>query len=91
MALPESDLSELKQDFDLFDVNHEEEISPKHTVEAIKSLGYDKKNPQLYRIMKELYTSDKETIDFPLLFNHIINSITDKYSEDGIRTIFIYL
>jgi Ca2+-binding EF-hand superfamily protein len=88
MALPESDLSKLKQDFDLFDVNHEEEISPKDTVEAMKSLGYDKKNPELYRIMKELDTPDNETIDFPLFANHIINSITDKYSEDGIRTIF---
>ena len=88
MALPEGDLSKLNQAFDLFDVNHEEEISPKDTVEAMKSLGYDKKNPELYRIMKELDTPDIETIDFPLFANHIINSITDKDSEDGIRTIF---
>ena len=88
MSLPNVDLTELKQAFDLFDVNHEEEISPKDTVEAMKSLGYDKKNPELYRIMKELDTPDNETIDFPLFANHIINSITDKYSEDGIRTIF---
>ena len=88
MPLPEGDLTELKQAFDLFDVNHNEEISPKDTVEAMKSLGYDKKNPELYRIMKELDTPENETIDFPLFANHIINSITDKYSEDGIRTIF---
>jgi len=88
IPLPEGDLSELKQAFDLFDVNHEEEISPKDTVEAMKSLGYDKKNPELYRIMKELDTPENETIDFPLFANHIINAITDKYSEDGIRTIF---
>ena len=88
MPLPEGDLTELKQAFDLFDVNHEEEISPKDTVEAMKSLGYDKKNPELYRIMKELDTPENETIDFPLFANHIVNAITDKYSEDGIRTIF---
>ena len=88
MPLPEGDLSELKQAFDLFDVNHEEEISPKDTVEAMKSLGYDRKNPELYRIMKDLDTPDNETIDFPMFANHIINEITDKYSEDGIRTIF---
>ena len=88
VPLPEGDLTELKQAFDLFDVNHEQEISPKDTIEAMKSLGYDKKNPELYRIMKELDTPENETIDFPLFANHIINSITDKYSEDGIRTIF---
>ena len=54
----------------------------------MKSLGYDKKNPELYRIMKELDTPENETIDFPLFANHIISAITDKYSEDGIRTIF---
>ena len=32
IPLPEGDLGELKQAFDLFDVNHEEEISPKDTV-----------------------------------------------------------
>ena len=88
MSLPNVDLTELKQAFDLFDVNHEEEISPKNTVEAMKSLGYDKKNPELYRIMKELDTPYNDTIDFPLFANHIVNAITDKYSEDGIRTIF---
>ena len=88
MSLPNVDLTELKQAFDLFDVNHEEEISPKDTVEAMKSLGYDKKNPELYRIMKELDTPYNATIDFPLFANHIVNAITDKYSEDGIRTIF---
>ena len=88
MSLPNVDLTELKQAFDLFDVNHEEEISPKDTVEAMKSLGYDKKNPELYRIMKELDTPYNDTIDFPLFANHIVNAITDKYSEDGIRTIF---
>ena len=54
----------------------------------MKSLGYDKKNPELYRIMKELDTPENDTIDFPLFANHIVNAITDKYSEDGIRTIF---
>ena len=50
----------------------------------MKSLGSDKKNPELYRIMNP----ENENIDFPLFTNHIINSITDKFSEDGIWTIF---
>ena len=38
--------------------------------------------------MKELDTPNNVTIDFPLFANHIVNAISDKYSEDGIRTIF---
>lgn len=88
MPLPPGDLSELKQAFDLFDTQKEGEISPKDTLEAMKSLGYDKKNPELYRIMQLLDTPDNVTVDFPLFANHIIGMITDKTSNDGIRTIF---
>ena len=69
-------------------LNIEEEISPKDTLEAMKSLGYDKKNPELFRIMKELDTPENEKIDFPIFANHILGSISDKYNEEGIRTIF---
>lgn len=88
MPLPPGDLSELKQAFDLFDTQKEGEISPKETLEAMKSLGYDKKNPELYRIMYLLDTPENTTVDFPLFANHIISMITNKTSDDGIRTIF---
>ena len=88
MELPPGDLSELKQAFDLFDVQNEGEISPHDTLEAMKNLGYDKSNPELYRIMSELDTPENDTVDFPLFANHIVGMISDKKSEEGIRTIF---
>ena len=88
MELPPGDLTELKQAFDLFDVQNEGEISPHDTLEAMKNLGYDKSNPELYRIMSELDTPENDTVDFPLFANHIIGMISDKTTEDGIRTIF---
>ena len=89
IPLPEGyDLTELKQAFDLFDVNKEGEISPKETVEAMLSLGYDNKNPELYKIMKELEKKHPENIDFPIFANHIIDKITNTEDDYGLRTIF---
>jgi Ca2+-binding EF-hand superfamily protein len=89
IPLPEGyDLSELKKAFDLFDVNKEGEINPKETVEAMLSLGYDNKNPELYKIMKELEKKHPENIDFSIFANHIIDNITNKDDDYGLRRIF---
>lgn len=86
--LPEGDLSELKQAFDLFDVNKIGKIDPKETAAAMKSLNFDMKNPELYKIMKELDTPSNKWIDFPTFAQHIVGKISDKKTDQGLRTIF---
>ena len=86
--LPEGDLSELKQAFDLFDVNKIGKIDPKETVGAMKSLNFDMKNPELFKIMKELDTPSNTWVDFPTFATHIIGKISDKKTDAGLRTIF---
>ena len=88
MELPEGDLSELKQAFDLFDVNKIGKIDPKETCGAMRSLNFDQNNPELYKIMKELDTPDNVLVDFPTFATHIIGKISDKQSDQGLRTIF---
>lgn len=86
--LPEGDLSELKQAFDLFDVNKIGKIDPKETVAAMKSLNFDMKNPELYKIMKELDTPGNKWVDFPTFAQHIVGKISDRRTDQGLRTIF---
>ena len=88
VELPEGDLSELKQAFDLFDVNKIGKIDPKETCGAMRSLNFDQNNPELYKIMKELDTPDNVLVDFPTFATHIIGKISDKQSDEGLRTIF---
>ena len=88
VELPEGDLSELKQAFDLFDVNKIGKIDPKETCGAMRSLNFDQNNPELYKIMKELDTPDNVLVDFPTFATHIIGKISDKQSDQGLRTIF---
>lgn len=86
--LPEGDLSELKQAFDLFDVNKIGKIDPKETAAAMKSLNFDMKNPELYKIMKELDTPGNNWVDFPTFAQHIVGKISDRRTDQGLRTIF---
>jgi Ca2+-binding EF-hand superfamily protein len=88
IPLPDGDLTELKHAFDLFDVEKQGEICPRDIVETMESLGYDKKNPELYDIMVELDVPENDTVDFSLFANHVVNAVRDKETDDGLRVIF---
>jgi len=88
VPLPKGDLNELKQSFDLFDVNKIGEISPKDSVEAMEALGFHKKNPQVFELMKGLINDDNDTIDWNTYADYMINAISDKSSDEGLRVIF---
>ena len=88
VPLPKGDLSELKQAFDLFDVNQIGEISPKDTIEALEALGFQKRNPQLFKIVQGLNNEDNTNVDWPTFADYIIGSISDKSSDEGLRVIF---
>ena len=88
IPLPEGDLTELKHAFDLFDFEKQGEICPRDIVDTMESLGFDKKNPELYDIMVELDVPENDTVDFSLFANHVVNACRDKESDDGLRVIF---
>ena len=88
IPLPDGDLTELKNAFDLFDFEKQGEICPRDIVETMENLGYDKKNPELYDIMVELDIPENESVDFSLFANHVVNSCKDKETEEGLRIIF---
>lgn len=87
VELPEGDLTELKQAFDLFDVQEIGKISPKDTLEAMKAINFNEKNPELYDIMEELIDAGT-LVDFPTFAWHIVDRISDKNSKKGLRRIF---
>lgn len=87
VELPEGDLSELKQAFDLFDVQEIGKISPKDTLEAMKAINFNEKNPELFDIMEELLDAGT-LVDFPTFAWHIVDRISDKKTKKGLRRIF---
>ena len=89
IPLPEGDLTELKQAFDLFDIYKRGEIYPKIVLEKLIELDYHKSNPQLVEIIEGfLINGDDDIIDFPIFANHIVREISDKRTNEGLRIIF---
>lgn len=84
--LPDGDLTELKQAFDLFDKDGSNTIRIEEVIKAMKSMKFDETNPVLYEILNEL--SDNEIVSWPKFAFHVVKRISDRKNEDGLRTIF---
>ena len=84
--LPNADLSELKQAFDLYDHDGSEKIRIKECIDGMKSVNFDKTNPVLFDIISDL--EGNEWCSWPKFAFHVYNSITDRNTDEGLRTLF---
>jgi len=84
--LPNVDLSELKQAFDLYDHDGSQRIRIKECLEGLKLVDFDKTNPILYDIIKDL--ENEEFCSWPKFAFHVYSFITDRNTDEGLRTLF---
>ena len=84
--LPNVDLTELKQAFDLFDHDGSQKIRIKECLEGMKAVDFDKTNPILFDIIKDL--EDNEWCSWPKFAFHVYSCITDRNTDEGLRTLF---
>ena len=84
--LPEGDLTELKQAFDLYDHDGSQKIRIKECIEGRKSVNFDKTNPILFDIICDL--EGEEWCSWPKFAYHVYSSITDRNTDQGLRTLF---
>ena len=82
---------ELKQAFDLFDVKENGKIDPNEIKETMKQLGFDTKNPTIYKIIEDLDTPESKQnggISFSEFSETMNKRLGDKESKEGARRIF---
>jgi Ca2+-binding EF-hand superfamily protein len=84
--LPSGDLSELKQAFDILDVNGKQKLNMKEIMKALDDMQFFKTNPTLYSILKDL--SDKEKCSWPKFASFVNARMTDRETKEGLNTIF---
>ena len=84
--LPPGDLTDLKQAFDLFDHDGSQKIKIKECIEGMKSVNFDKTNPILFDIICDL--EGTEWCSWPKFAFHVYSCITDRNSDEGLRTLF---
>ena len=84
--LPNVDLSELKQAFDLYDHDGSQKIRIQECIEGMKSVNFEKTNPVLFDIICDL--EGNEWCSWPKFAFHVYSSITDRNTDEGLRTLF---
>ena len=84
--LPNADLSELKQAFDLYDHDGSQKIRIQECIDGMKSVNFDKTNPVLFDIICDL--EGNEWCSWPKFAFHVYNCITDRNTDEGLRTLF---
>ena len=84
--LPNIDFNGLKQAFDLYDHDKSEKINIKECLDGMKLVNFDKTNPILYDIIKDL--ENEEWCTWPKFAFHVYNCITDRNTDEGLRTLF---
>lgn len=90
-GLYQEEKDELKEAFDLFDFKKTGQIDAKELESALKTLGYDSKNPFLFKIVSEFNTPDnarKGGIDWEQFINTLDSKLGDKKSKHGLERIF---
>ena len=82
---------ELRQAFDLFDVKENGKIDPSEIKETMKQLGFDLKNPTIYKIIEDLETPESKNnggLSFSQFSEQMNKRLGDKESKEGARRIF---
>ena len=84
--LPNVDLKDLKQAFDLYDHDGSQKIRIQECIDGMKSVNFDKTNPILFDIIKDL--ENNEWCSWPKFAFHVYGCITDRNTDEGLRTLF---
>jgi Ca2+-binding EF-hand superfamily protein len=84
--LPEGDLTQLKEAFDILDPKGTQKLDMKQIMKTLDDNQYYKTDPTLYSILKEL--SDRDTCSWPKFAVYANARMTDRETKEGLSTIF---
>merc|ERR1712113_1285396 len=86
-GLTEDEIEEIREAFNLFDTDGSGTIDPGELKAAMRSLGFETKNPTIFQMIADL-DQDGTTIGFDDFLDAIIQKLGDKETRDGIGKIF---
>ena len=82
---------DLRLAFDLFDIKENGKIDPSEIKETMRQLGFDKKNPTIYKIIEDLDTEESKSnggLSFIEFSDIIKKRLGDRNSKEGVKRIF---
>merc|ERR1719464_654242 len=86
-GLTEDEIDEIREAFNLFDTDGSGTIDPAELKAAMRSLGFETKNPTIFQMIADL-DQDGTAIGFEDFLDAITQKLGDKESREGIHKIF---
>ena len=84
--IPFGNITELKRAFDILDTDGNEILRMNEIMETLNEMKFDKTDPTLYSIFKDL--SNKDKCSWPKFAYYANVRMTDRQTEEGLLTIF---
>ena len=87
-GLTADEIEEIKEAFDIFDSEQVGAVPISELTNAMKSLGFDSKNPTIYRMVVEMDTDGNGQIDFEEFLDMMTARISDKNTKADLERVF---
>ncbi len=87
-GLSADEVEEIKEAFDIFDADQSGSISVEELLNAMKSLGFDTKNPAIYKMIADFDESGDGQISFDEFLDMMTARISDRNTRDDLRRVF---
>ena len=87
-GLSADEVEEIKEAFDIFDADQSGTISVAELLNAMKSLGFDTKNPAIFKMIADFDEDGNGVITFDEFLDMMTARISDRNTRDDLRRVF---
>ena len=82
------EIEEIKEAFDIFDPEGNGSIQVQDLLSAMKTLGFDTKNPAIYQMIADFDENGNGTIEFEEFLDMMTARISDRNTKDDLKRVF---
>lgn len=87
-GLSVDEIEEIKEAFDIFDTSKDGFIQVKELVKAMETLGFDSKNPAIFKLFNEMDEDGNGTIEFAEFLDMMTARISESNTKDDLERVF---
>ena len=87
-GLSADEVEEIKEAFDIFDVDQSGAISVSELLNAMRSLGFDTKNPAIFKMISDMDEDGNGEIEFDEFLDMMTARISDTNTKEDLERVF---
>ena len=87
-GLSADEVEEIKEAFDIFDVDQSGAISVSELTNAMRSLGFDSKNPAIFKMISDMDEDGSGEIEFDEFLDMMTARISDTNTKEDLERVF---